>query len=73
MEGRELEKEKRKTKEQKGDVNCTPCSHGSIFTSATLGRGLMLSFQTPLHLDQGRITCDSTEIRTSLRAAEQDF
>lgn len=60
------------SKKLKGDIHCTPCSNGSIFTSATWGRRLMLSFQTPLHLDQSRIICDSTEIRTSLQAAGQE-
>lgn len=69
---KELEKEKQKTKKQKGDIPGMPGSNGSIFKSTTWGRGLTLSFQTLLPLDQGSITCDSTEIRISLQAAEQE-
>lgn len=69
---KDSDKEKWQPKEHKGEAHCTPFSRRSIFTSAARGRGLMLLFQTPLHHDPGRIICDSTEIRTSLEAAERE-
>lgn len=62
----------RNQKQRKNSNHGSPRSSDSAIASVTQGRGLRLSFQTQLHLDHGKILCDSTKIRTSLQAAEKE-